>query len=134
MQSEVIPGLVILAVGAGLYFLPAVIAAARGHHQAGAIFVLDLLLGWTLLGWIVAIVWSFTATGSGVPPAVYDETGTLPSGSAESEVPWAYPLFEPSGADAASAGTKTCPDCAEAVKAAARVCRFCGYEFTAAAP
>lgn len=29
--------------------------------------------------------------------------------------------------------TKTCPDCAEEVEAAARVCRFCGYRFTDAA-
>ena len=27
------------------------------------------------------------------------------------------------------AGTKVCPQCAEEVKAAARICRFCGYEF-----
>jgi Uncharacterised protein family UPF0547 len=27
------------------------------------------------------------------------------------------------------AGQKTCPQCAEQVKVAAKVCRFCGYRF-----
>jgi T4 superinfection immunity protein len=43
------------------YFLPAVIASCRGHHNQGAIFALNLLLGWTLLGWVAALVWSLTA-------------------------------------------------------------------------
>jgi Uncharacterised protein family UPF0547 len=30
------------------------------------------------------------------------------------------------------ADTKTCPECAEEVKAAAHVCRFCGYRFDGA--
>jgi Uncharacterised protein family UPF0547 len=34
---------------------------------------------------------------------------------------------------AAASDTKTCPACAETVKAAARVCRFCGHQFEDAA-
>ncbi len=49
-----------------LYFLPSFIAALRHHHSGTAIFVLNLLLGWTALGWIIALVWSFT----GVPRAI----------------------------------------------------------------
>lgn len=43
------------------YFLPTVVAAMRRHHQGGAIFLLNLLLGWTFLGWVIALVWSATA-------------------------------------------------------------------------
>ncbi len=39
-----------------VYFLPAIIAEARKAEGAFAIFLLDLLLGWTLLGWLVAFV------------------------------------------------------------------------------
>ncbi len=45
-----------------IYFLPAVIAMLRGHHNAGAILLLNLFLGWTLLGWVIALVWSATNT------------------------------------------------------------------------
>ena len=41
------------------YLLPAFIAAVRGHQNTAAIFVLTLLLGWTILGWVIAFVWSF---------------------------------------------------------------------------
>ena len=33
------------------------------------------------------------------------------------------------GAEQRAEATKLCPDCAEEVKAAARVCRFCGFRF-----
>jgi len=43
-------------IGIGLYFLPSLIAAARQTHNAAGIFVLNLLLGWTGIGWILALI------------------------------------------------------------------------------
>ncbi len=45
-----------------IYFLPTVIALARGHHNGFAIFLTNLLLGWTLIGWVIALIWSVTAS------------------------------------------------------------------------
>lgn len=44
---------------AGLvYFIPALIAARRGHPNATAIVVLNAIAGWTFLGWVSALTWS----------------------------------------------------------------------------
>jgi hypothetical protein len=55
MEFAVIPFL--------LYFAPTLVAMARGHHNAFAIFLTNLLLGWSVIGWVIALIWSFTATG-----------------------------------------------------------------------
>ena len=43
------------------YFLPTIIAIVRRKLNAGGIFVLNLLLGWTLIGWVGALVWALSA-------------------------------------------------------------------------
>lgn len=48
-----------IVVGAA-YFLPYLLAMLRGHLSAGAIFMTVLLLGWTGIGWIVALIWACT--------------------------------------------------------------------------
>ena len=48
----------LLIIGACFYFLPTIIGFRK--RNAGAIFVLNLLLGWTIVGWIVALVWALT--------------------------------------------------------------------------
>ena len=41
-----------------VYFLPSFIAFSRDHKNKVAIFLLNLLLGWTVLGWVGSLVWS----------------------------------------------------------------------------
>jgi Superinfection immunity protein len=53
--------IVLLGVAIALYFLPAIIASRRGHQNVDGIAVLNLLLGWTLLGWIAALIWACTS-------------------------------------------------------------------------
>lgn len=53
-------GLPSMAVGVALYFLPTIIAWVRAHYNRVAILMLNLLLGWPVVGWIVSLVWSFT--------------------------------------------------------------------------
>jgi len=47
---------------AGLYFLPAIIAAVRHTHNSGGILLVNLFFGWTLIGWIVALVMAASST------------------------------------------------------------------------
>ncbi|MGO9410831.1 MAG: superinfection immunity protein [Spirochaetia bacterium] len=53
-------GLIVLLIVIFLYFLPFFVALMRSHKNAAAIFVLNLLLGWTFIGWVIALVWAFT--------------------------------------------------------------------------
>jgi len=40
------------------YFLPTIIASKRQHADKDAIFVINLFLGWTLIGWMIALAWA----------------------------------------------------------------------------
>jgi Superinfection immunity protein len=52
----------VLLAALGLYFTPALIAANRSHHNTLAISALNLFLGWSFLGWVIAFVWACTRT------------------------------------------------------------------------
>lgn len=89
-------GVVVLAFVA--YFLPALIANSRKNPSTNSITLVNLFLGWTVLGWLAALIWALAP-----PPAPRnDEAGPSP----ETHV--------------------KCPDCAELVRRDARVCKHCG--------
>jgi hypothetical protein len=45
----------------GLYMAPLIIATVRDHHRLPWIGLLNFAAGWTVVGWIAALVWSVTA-------------------------------------------------------------------------
>jgi hypothetical protein len=94
-------GIFLLLGGIAIYFFPATTAAGRRHRNAGAIFALNLLLGWTLIGWVVSLVWVYTKDTS------------------------------PSAATSLNASTKLCPFCAEPIQPAAIRCKHCGSDLSA---
>ena len=49
---------IVFFVGVAIYFLPSINASSRKHPNSTSIFLLNLFLGWTLLGWVAALVWS----------------------------------------------------------------------------
>ena len=58
-MSDSDAGTLFLLFMAFIYFLPTIIALSRGNPQSGAVFAVNLIFGWTFIGWFVAF---FTAT------------------------------------------------------------------------
>jgi len=81
---------------------------APGSYGCGA-FLMALILCFLIIG-ILILVYMLLVKPNGVLSVTYEFRGTAAS-KAQDE--------------------KTCPKCAEQVKAAAQVCRFCGYQFDA---
>ena len=48
----------VLCVAVGVYFLPTIFALLTQHHNRLSIFLCDLSLGWTMIGWVSALVWA----------------------------------------------------------------------------
>lgn len=97
--------LAVIGGALAVYFLPCIIAGGRAHPNGTGIFVLNLFLGWSLLGWVVALIWSVSAFNR---PVV--EAAIIPP-----EAP-------------ARARQRACPHCAEDILSAAKVCKHCGRD------
>jgi len=55
---SVIGGAVLLGLLGVLYFIPALLSRQHSHRNVHTIFAVNLLLGWTLVGWVAALVWA----------------------------------------------------------------------------
>lgn len=47
--------LILAAIMLAVYFLPAIIASVREHARVTQITIMNVLFGWTIIGWVVAL-------------------------------------------------------------------------------
>jgi len=59
----------LLIVGLPFYFVPSIIAAIRHHPNILPIGLINLLLGWTFLGWLGSFIWSVLPINKAIPVA-----------------------------------------------------------------
>ena len=50
-----------------LYFSPSMVAFYRPAKARGGVFVVNLFLGWTLLGWVAALAWACGGEKEAIP-------------------------------------------------------------------
>ncbi|HEY2920885.1 MAG TPA: superinfection immunity protein [Candidatus Binatia bacterium] len=55
-------GLLLLSLILAFYFLPVIIAAKLETKHEGMIFLINIVFGWTVLGWIAALIWAIVET------------------------------------------------------------------------
>jgi T4 superinfection immunity protein/zinc ribbon protein len=93
---------IFLLISLFLYFLPSYLA--RNNANFTAILILNILAGWTFIGWIIALVW---ALSSGRPQQITAPQPTAPP-------------------QPAAAGAFFCSACGKPNAAGARFCTSCG--------
>lgn len=53
-------GFVMLLITLLIYVTPMLVAHRRNHANFSAIAAFNLLAGWTVIGWIISLVWAMT--------------------------------------------------------------------------
>lgn len=51
--------LMLIALIMAIYVTPSVIAHRRNHPSRNAIIAVNILLGWSIVGWAFALIWAF---------------------------------------------------------------------------
>lgn len=60
---ESLAAILVMLFVLAVYLIPTIIAFTRGHASKWGIGVLNIVLGWSLVFWVVALIWSLSNKG-----------------------------------------------------------------------
>ncbi|MGA9593844.1 MAG: superinfection immunity protein [Candidatus Acidiferrales bacterium] len=106
-----------LLVAVFLYFLPTFVGWNR--HDATGIFLVNFVLGWTVIGWVAAMIWACTPDMRVPVMAVAGHAYAYPQSYAGPR-PGAYTCAS------AKSNAHFCSQCGAATQSGARYCTYCG--------
>lgn len=121
MDERELTIIALIVAGAAIYFIPTMIAVFRGHKNQTAILVLNIFLGWALVGWVVALVWAVLSDQEERRRRTYSRNEPTPFDQAPPPATFVY----------------ACPHCGKPVQVAAAfvgltvACGSCNRHFTA---
>ncbi len=78
--------LILLGIGM-VYFMPSVSAYHARHRNVQAIFALNVFLGWTFIGWVIAYVWSLKKDPEPQAARLPSSGGTVPGSASAAGAP-----------------------------------------------
>jgi Superinfection immunity protein len=58
----------VITIVTGVYLAPAMIAALRESRWTLSIMSLNMFAGWTVAGWLIALIWAFRSSRDLTPP------------------------------------------------------------------
>jgi hypothetical protein len=74
--------LLLMGIATPMYFLPTIIAVLQHRSNVAAVAVINALLGWSFVGWIVALVMALTEDTQPVQVVhVVQQMGYMPIGT-----------------------------------------------------
>lgn len=81
VSFAIILWLFFMAAGTVMYFLPTIVAIMQHRNNVGTIAVINTLLGWSCVGWVIALIMAVTKDAQPVQVVhVQQNMGYMPGG------------------------------------------------------
>ena len=117
---ELIPGLLLILLLLLIYILPISLAYKNKIRNRHSLYVVNIFLGWTLIGWVVCLAWSVSSSREDAP-----------SGSSYRQSLWQQPtqqtsMKEPTGKVYQDWEKIACAKCGQTFDPDMKSCPHCG--------